>query len=231
MKTNILVSARSTLLILMFAILLPVFAFAQTTSTDDTAAAVAAGQQLSQQLGSKQTSCDQLTDSDYENLGEYFMGAMMGSSHERMNEILKSRFGVSGEEQMHITMGKRFSGCDTNAAYPAGFQGFAPMMGGNGYGGSMMGYGSNYYDSNYGTSMMNGYGYGGSMMGYGGLGLFNILWWVLIALIIVAVARWFSGGSGQWGRGTSALDILNDRYAKGEIDKEEFDYKKKDITS
>ena len=231
MKTNILVSVRNVLLVLLFAGALPVLAFAQTTSTDDTTTAVAAGQQLSQQLGSKQISCEQLTDSDYENLGEYFMGAMMGSSHERMNEILKSRFGASGEEQMHITMGKRFSGCDTQAAYPAGFQGFAPMMGGNGYGGSMMGYGSNYYDSNYGTSMMNGYGYGGSMMEYGGLGLFNILWWVLIALIIVAVARWFSGGSGQWGRGTSALDVLNDRYAKGEIDREEFESKKKDITS
>ena len=78
---------------------------------------------------------------------------------------------------------------------------------------------------------MNGYGYGGSMMGYGGLGLFNMLWWGLIALVIVAVARWFSGGSGQWGRGTSALDVLNDRYAKGEIDREEFESKKKDITS
>ena len=231
MRTNILVLARNTLLILLIASVAPIFAFAQTTATDDTATAEAAGQQLSQQLGSKQTSCDQLTDSDYENLGEYFMGAMMGSSHERMNEILESRFGVSGEEQMHITMGKRFSGCDTQAAYPAGFQDFAPMMGG--YGGSMMGYDrSDYYGPAYGTSMMNGYGYGGSMMGYGGFGFpFQILWWVLIALVIVAVARWFSGGSGQWGRGTSALDVLNDRYAKGEIDKEEFDYKKKDITS
>jgi len=231
MKTNMLVSARRALLILMLAILLPVFAFAQTSSTDDTAAAVAAGQQLSQQLGSKQTSCEQLTDSDYEYLGEYFMGTMMGSSHERMNEILKSRFGASGEEQMHITMGKRFSGCDTQAAYPAGFQGLAPMMGG--YGGSMMGYDrSDYYGSNNRTSMMNGYGWGGSMMGYGGFGfLFEILWLVLIALVVVGVIRWFSGRPGQWSRGTSALDVLSDRYAKGEIDKEEFTSKKKDITS
>ncbi|MEK7156521.1 MAG: SHOCT domain-containing protein [Patescibacteria group bacterium] len=230
MKTNILVSVRNALLILVFASVVPVFAFAQTTSTDDTAAAVAAGQQLWQQLGSKQISCEQLTDSDYEQLGEYFMGAMMGSSHERMNEILKSRFGVSGEERMHITMGKRFSGCDTNAAYPAGFQGFAPMMGGNGYGGSMMGYGSNYYDSNYGTSMMNGYGLGGLAMGLGGVWLlFNILWWVVIVAAVIWLVRRFFGTSGSGG--APSLDILKDRYAKGEIDKAEFESKKKDITS
>ncbi len=230
LSTDVPTLAKVSALVLLLASALPAIAFAQVVQTDDTASAVASGRQLSQELGTKQISCSQLTDSDYEHLGEYYMAAMMGSSHERMNEILKSRFGASGEEQMHITMGKRFSGCDTNAAYPAGFQGFAPMMGG--YGGSMMGYDrSGYYDPAYGASMMNGYGYGGSMMGYGGFGFpFQILWWILVALAVVTVVRWFSGGPAQWGRGASALDVLNDRYAKGEINKEEFESKKKDLT-
>lgn len=230
MKTNMSVLVRNVAITLLFASVLPAVALAQTTSTtDDTASAVAAGQQVWQQLQAKQVSCSQLKDADYEHLGEYFMGQMMGSSHESMNAILQSRLGATGEEQMHTVMGKRLSGCDPQAAYPAGFQGFMPMMGGNGYGGSMMGYdGSNYYSSNYGNSMMNGYGYNGSMMGYGGYGFpFEILWWILIIVAIVTAVRWFSGGSSRWGK--SALDILKERYAKGEIDKEEFEAKKKDL--
>jgi putative membrane protein len=213
MKTNTLISVKNAMLVLLFAAVLPALAFAQTTPTaDDTAVAVAAGQQLSQKLGAKQISCSQLTDADYEHLGEYFMSQMMGSSHEGMNASLESRFGAVGEEQMHITMGKRLSGCDTQAAYPAGFQGFMPMMGG----------GSN---SSYGSSMMGGYGWGGSMMGYGGFGLLShLFWWILGIAIVVFVIRWFSGG-------TSAFDTLKERYAKGEIDKEEFEAKKKDILS
>ncbi len=225
MKTNILVSVRNVLLILVLASVMPVFAFAQTAATDDIASSVTAGQQTWQQLQDKRVSCGSLSDTNFENLGEYFMDRMMGSSHEAMNEYIVSRFGESGEEQMHITMGKRLSGCDTQAVYPTGFRGFMPMMGG--YGGSMMGYESDYYGSDYARSMM-GYGYG-SMMGYGGLGfLFDILWWVLVVVAVVALVRWLSGRPGVWGS-TGALDTLKERYAKGEIDREEFESKKKDI--
>jgi putative membrane protein len=46
----------------------------------------------------------------------------------------------------------------------------------------------------------------------------------LIALIVFAV-RW----SSQGGPRTSALDILKERYARGEIDQAEFERRKKDI--
>jgi putative membrane protein len=80
-----------------------------------------------------------------------------------------------------------------------------------------------------------GYGYGSHMLGYGfGLGwIFTIIVWVLIIWAIVAFVR---GGQCWDGRcdykdkgDDSALRILKERYAKGEIDKLEFEQKKKDI--
>src|SRR5215467_12394782 len=54
------------------------------------------------------------------------------------------------------------------------------------------------------------------------------LWAVVIAGIVLGI-RWL----GSQGRGLSsdtALDILRQRYARGEIDKQEFDAKKRDLS-
>ena len=60
-----------------------------------------------------------------------------------------------------------------------------------------------------------------------------ILFWVLMVLVIVLLIRGFrtSKGSGrEAGPATeSALDILKKRYARGEIHKEEYLEKKKDL--
>jgi len=71
------------------------------------------------------------------------------------------------------------------------------------------------------------------MMGDWGFGMIGmLLWWVLIILGIVLLARWIFSGSpgrgGDWSRGR-ALDMLKERYARGEIDKKEFDDKKSDL--
>ena len=70
---------------------------------------------------------------------------------------------------------------------------------------------------------MMGYGYGGGFM-----------WLIILALVGVAVffLLQVSKSKGSDGPITEKpLDILKKRYAKGEIDKEEFDRKKKDLES
>ncbi len=52
------------------------------------------------------------------------------------------------------------------------------------------------------------------------------VFWVLIILALVAIIR---GGFGAHAKESSALDILKERYARGEIDKLEFDQKKNDL--
>ena len=84
------------------------------------------------------------------------------------------------------------------------------------------------YGYGYGPGMMGGYGWGGGP-GFGLIGM--VLWWVLIVLGIVLLAKWlFSGGLGG-GRasGDRALEILKERYARGDIDKQEFEEKKQDL--
>ncbi len=63
-----------------------------------------------------------------------------------------------------------------------------------------------------------------------------ILFWVVIIVLLVIFARSFVGGSAtQYPRqsphaGSTALDILQERYAKGEISKEEYEQHKKTLT-
>ena len=79
--------------------------------------------------------------------------------------------------------------------------------------------------------------WGGDMMGWGGWGWFGVLhmllWWLLIILGIVVLAKWLFGG-GVGGRKAAtqrALEILAERYARGEINKEEFEQKRRDLSS
>jgi putative membrane protein len=70
---------------------------------------------------------------------------------------------------------------------------------------------------------MMGYGYGGGFM------------W-LIVLLLVGVVIYFllqtsKSKSSDGSITETPLDILKKRYAKGEIEKEEFDRKKKDLES
>lgn len=63
--------------------------------------------------------------------------------------------------------------------------------------------------------------------GYGGPWMM-ILWWVLIIAVIVVLVRYLIPGQSN-SSSKSAIDILKERYARGEISKEEFEEKKKDL--
>ena len=76
-----------------------------------------------------------------------------------------------------------------------------------------------------------GWDWGWGWHGGGLPGLFHVLWWVLVVVAIVALIRAVVGGRGGL-RGSSddrALAILRERYARGEIDKAEFEQRKRDL--
>ena len=68
---------------------------------------------------------------------------------------------------------------------------------------------------------MMGYGYGGAFM-----------WLIVLVLVGVVIYYLLQISRSKGSDGSiieTPLDILKKRYAKGEIDKEEFDRKKKDL--
>lgn len=70
-------------------------------------------------------------------------------------------------------------------------------------------------------------------MGLFGGGLMMLLFWGTIIWLIVYLVKDKSGNTNEQSSTTvnfSALNILNERYAKGEINKQEFEEKKKDLT-
>jgi putative membrane protein len=87
--------------------------------------------------------------------------------------------------------------------------------------------------------MGGGYGYGG---GYYGYGLLHMAGWIVILVAVVVAVIWLVRSAGMCGmahhhhRGlppgrSPGLDVLEERYARGEINRDEYLQKKRDITA
>lgn len=65
----------------------------------------------------------------------------------------------------------------------------------------------------------------------GGMGFGMLLFWALIIALIVLVVRNVSTRDDDAGRtaSRSPLDILKERYARGEIEQDEFERKRRDL--
>lgn len=73
--------------------------------------------------------------------------------------------------------------------------------------------------------MMSGYGFGGGL----GMGL----WWIVIVALLVAVAVFVTRRAGDGGAVAheSPRDVLDRRYASGEIDRKEYEQMKRDLAA
>jgi len=70
------------------------------------------------------------------------------------------------------------------------------------------------------------WGAGGMVLGP----LIMVVWLAVLVAIVIGVVRWLGGLGGDAGRPSrTARDILDERYARGEIDREEYLKRKKDI--
>lgn len=153
---------------------------------------VGQGEKIWQDLSSQKIKCADLSQDQFENLGEFFMERMVGSSsnHEAMDQRMEQMMGRDNLEQMHVVMGKRMSGCDLNAAIPGFGGGMTGMMSYSGFplkGGvsSMMGPGM--------MGWSGGNGSGWMMGGQGAFWVWSVLsWitWILVVAALVAFIRW-----------------------------------------
>jgi putative membrane protein len=82
---------------------------------------------------------------------------------------------------------------------------------------------------NYGPWRMHewmGWGWGGMFLGP----LFMIVWLAILVAVAVLVVRWLGGGTlGLGPSPRTPREILDERYARGEIDREEYMRRRQDI--
>lgn len=193
------------------------------------------GQALLQAVDNGQRNCADVSAADFEAIGEFAMGRMLGSpqAHESMDQLATQMMGADGLERMHQVMGERFAACG-QPDFPGGFGQMMSMM--PGMGGTI--------GSPGGGSMMGGGGYGPSDLGVGstaaGPGSMmgpdyqssagdsddddDSSTWMAVAMLAMIL------GAGALAyflvrrrpRASGALDVLSGRFAAGEMSAEEY---------
>jgi uncharacterized membrane protein len=181
--------------------------------------------------------CSLLTGADLDHIGEYEMGRMSGSTpaHEAMDSLMERMMGEAATDRMHVALGERYTGCG-RGEIPASFGAIAGMMG------SMSGRGrpsASQGNGSLGLMVGGGGGAFGSMMGrrYHGGGdddsdAVEIVILVLLAMLAAVgiAALWLSRRAHRV-PSSSALDILNERLARGELDERDYESRRRAIES
>ena len=143
-------------------------------------------------------SCDKLADEQLESIGDYYMGQMHpGEAHEMMDRIMGGE-GSESLKQVHINMAKRLY-CNENV-----YIGYS-MMGG-------------------GMMSMIGYGMMGNYSSYYGYNNFWGILWIVFLIGAVALIVWLIYKfTKKYEDSETPISILQKRYARGEINKKQFE--------
>src|SRR3990167_9029512 len=142
-------------------------------------------------------SCSELTNEQLEDIGDYYMEQMHpGEAHEYMDEMMGGE-GSESLKQVHINMAKRLY-CNEDVGGMMGGGMMNMMMGNNMMGSGMIG--------NYPTY----YGYNN---------FWNILWLIFLIGVIVLIIWLIYNFTKKGKESETPINILQKRYAKGEINK------------
>ncbi len=172
------------------------------------------GETVYNNLQNKQTTCGQLSNIDFDELGDFYMSRMMGSSSDGvMDQQIVRYMGNTANTQMHIALAKRLSGCNPNAIYPASASNYAPVAGMTG----MISPGS----------MMSGYwNHMGNFDNSSWTGTDTTLTVLLVLSSSLALFAWLHPRNQS---STSPQDMLKQRYAKGELGQKDYEEQLKDL--
>ena len=182
-------------------------------------------------LVSSGVSCSNLTESQLESIGYYYMELMQpGDAHLAVQRTMGG-IGSENLKQVHIQMGRNiYCGENTmmgNSTYWAGnnMWGMMNMMNAMG---NMMGGG---WGAQYATQYP-GYGMMGYGSGYGsyGFGILEVLIWLAVIIGIIFLIFFLYRKTVASPAESSALEILKRRYAGGEISKKQYEEMKKELS-
>jgi len=171
--------------------------------------------------------CGTLETDDYERIGEYAMGRMVGSpgAHASMDRLMAQMMGERAEGRMHVLMGRRFSRCGRGQV-PGGFGGMMGAMGMIGGGFGPRGRGTTDAGGGRGAA-----GFPGMMDRRNFVDQDDDDWsaaaiimttLMLLLLVLAVAALLFWRPWRQAAGGKSSLEILQERFARGEIDIEDY---------
>ncbi len=226
---------KMTVLFIVLLLLGLTVAHVETESPAVQNEAIEAGEALVEQ----KADCEQLNDDQLESIGEYLMEIMHpGKAHHLMHEQMGIEEGTEAEEEFHVNMAKSMY-CQKGGMAMKN-AGMMNMMMGGGMDGNTMGGGNMAgMDSMMGNTGVGSMGLWGSSGWWSWLMLLiGIVFWVAIVIAVVLLIIWLyrqvsgkatGAGEARGEAGESPLEILQKRYARGEITAKEFEGMKKEL--